>query len=289
MRPPALYRTFTSREQIDDEYDIRRAVPDAERHLARYVQESARTRAELDCRLGIHYGPTLPERLDVFPAAPEAPVLVFIHGGYWRSRSPRDFSCMARGPVAAGVTVVLVGYALCPQVTIDEIVRQARSALAWIHEHAGELSGDRDRIHVAGHSAGGHLVGMLLATDWEPDHGVPGDAIKGACTLSGLFDLAPFPHSFLQPALRLTAEQVQRCSPIRHLPDDAGPLIVTYGGRESSELRRQSEDFLAAWRARGLPAERVDQPDRNHYTAIEDFLDAGSPLCRAVIRQIEGK
>jgi arylformamidase len=289
VRPHALYRGFTTQEELDAEYDIARSVADPQRHLDTFAAESARAREELECRLDVPYGPTRPERLDLFPAGPGAPVLVFLHGGYWRARSARDFSFVARGPVAAGVSVAVVEYALCPEVTIEEIVRQSRAAVAWLHEHVSELGADPERLHVAGHSAGGQLVGMLLATDWERDYRVPREVIAGACAISGLFDLAPLRHSFLQPALQLTEGQVRRASPINRLPGSAPPLLVTYGGRESAELRRQSEDFLEAWRGRGLSGERLDQPEANHYTAVEGFVDPESALCRAVLRQIGGQ
>jgi arylformamidase len=281
MRPRGLYRQFTSQADLDAQYDTSRATPDAARQLDRFQAESERARSELDCRLDVPYGPTRPERLDYFPASPEAPLLVFIHGGYWRARSARDFSFVARGPVRAGVSVAVVEYALCPQVSVSEIVRQCRAAVAWLHCRGHE------QINVTGHSAGGHLVGMLLATDWEADwRDVPGDVIRSACTISGLFDLAPFPYTWLQPALQLTWEEVVRLSPLYHLPDRAGPLLVSYGGRETAELRRQSEDFLAAWRARALDGELLVQAEADHYSAIWGLSDPDSPLCRALLRQV---
>jgi arylformamidase len=281
MSPRALYRQFASQAELDAEYDVSRTTPDAARRLQRFQADSEQTRAELECRLDVPYGPTRAERLDLFPAARGAPLLVFIHGGYWRARSARDFSLVARGPVGAGVSVAVIEYALCPRVSLTEIVRQCRAAVAWLR---GE--GHRD-IHVAGHSAGGHLVGMLLATEWEADwRDVPGDVIRSGCAISGLFDLAPFPYTWLQPALQLTWEEVLRLSPLHHLPARSGPLLVSYGGRETAELRRQSDDFLEAWRAHGLPGELCPQADADHYSAISGFADADSPLCRALLRQI---
>jgi arylformamidase len=182
------------------------------------------------------------------------------------------------------VATVVVNYALCPEVTIDEIVRQVRAAVAWTYGNAASFGGDREHIHVAGHSAGGHLTAMLLETDWEDVYGLPGDIVKGACVISGLFDLAPFPYTFLQPKLQLTWDQVLRNSPILHLPEWSPPLLVTYGEDEPSELRRQSEDFFTAWKEKGLPGGLLPLPGKNHYDVIDGFLDAESPLCSAILR-----
>lgn len=213
-------------------------------------------------------------------------MLLFIHGGYWHSLSSKEFSFVAQGPVSEGVTTVVMNYALCPNVTIDEIVRQSRAVVAWLSDNAEQYGGDSDRIHVSGHSAGGHLTAMLLATDWEAEYGKPSDVIEGACSISGLFDLEPFPYTWLQPKLQLTWGQVRRNSPIRHIPDTAPPLILTYGGEEPPEMGRQSEDFLDTWSEAGLEGQYLPQPDDNHFTAIEGFLDPESPLCTAILEQI---
>jgi arylformamidase len=283
-----LYREFETQEQLDEQYDVESAVDDFGQYAEFFVEQSATAREELDAHLDVSFGPTLAEHVDIFPAdRADAPVLLFIHGGYWHSLSSKEFSFVARGPVSAGVTTVVMNYALCPAVTIDEIVRQSRAVVAWLSEHAEAYGGDGDRIHVAGHSAGGHLTAMLLATEWEAEYGLPSDVIDGACSISGLFDLAPFPYTWLQPKLQLTWGQVRRNSPIRHVPDSAPPLIVTYGGEEPSEMRRQSDDFLDEWERNGLDGRHLPQPGDNHFTAIEGFLDADSPLCRAILEQIE--
>lgn len=282
-----LYRDFETQEELDEQYNVGEAVDDYEQYKEFYVEESERTREELDAHLDVSFGPTLAEHADVFPADdPDAPVLVFIHGGYWRSLSSKEFSFVANGPVAAGVTTVVVNYALCPNVTIDEIVRQCRAAVAWLADDAEAYGGDSDRIHVAGHSAGGHLTAMLLTTDWEGEYGLPPDVIEGACAISGLFDLEPFPYTWLQPKLQLTWGQVRRNSPIRHIPESAPPLIVTYGGEEPSEMRRQSEDFLDEWERNGLEGRHLPQPDDDHFSAIDGFLDPESPLCSAILEQM---
>lgn len=275
-----LYRNFATQEELDAQYDLENTVENISLYADFYAKESEKVRAKLEHRLDVPFGPTLAEHLDLYPAPDlkhPAPILVYLHGGYWRSRTSKEFGFVARGPASRGVATVLVNYALCPKVTIDEIVRQVRAAVVWTYGNATSFGGDPERIHVAGHSAGGHLTAMLLTTDWEGDYRLPKDIVKGACAISGLFDLAPFPYTFLQPKLQLTWDQALRNSPILHLPDEAPPLIVAYGEDEPPELRRQSEDFFAAWRAKGLTGDLLPLPNKNHYDVIDGFLDAGSP------------
>ena len=282
-----LYLSFRTQAEIDEQYDVESSVPDFGRYVDFFLSNSARVRKELGPRLDVPFGPTTAETLDIYPAArPDAPIHMFIHGGYWHSLSSKEFSFVAEGLVAAGASVVINNYALCPQVTITEIVRQNRAAIAWLYRNAAAFGGNRNRIYVSGHSAGGHLTAMLLATDWERDFGLPADLVKGGTAISGLFDLEPFVHSWLQPKLRLTPDEIHRMSPIRHVPDRASPLTVTFGGDESAEFRRQSETFLAAWTGKGLDGRYLDLPSRNHFTVLEDYMDSGSPLCRSILRQM---
>lgn len=281
-----LYRDFATQEELDGQYDLTRTVPDLGFYDRFYGEESALVRAELDHRLDVPFGPTLAEHVDIYPAGDGAPVFIYVHGGYWARRTSREFGFVARGPVSRGVATVVTNYALCPYVTMDEIVRQTRAAVAWVYRNARSFGGDPERIHVAGHSAGGHLTSMLLSTPWEDDYGLPTDIIKSATVISGLFDLAPFPYTGLQPKLQLTWDQVQRNSPILHIPHQAPPLLVAYGEDEPSEMVRQSEDYLAAWKSGGLEGDRLVLSGKNHYDVIDGFLDAKSPLCSAVLRRI---
>jgi len=288
-----LYRDFATQEDLDAEYNLEQTVPDVSLYADFYLQESEKVRAEMKYHLDVPFGPTLAEHADLYPApgtkpgdGGTAPVLVYVHGGFWAMRTSKEFGFVARGPASKGVATVVVNYALCPYVTMDEIVRQTRAAVAWTYKSAASFGGDPERIHVAGHSAGGHLTAMLLTTDWEGDYGLPADIIKGACAISGLFDLAPFPYTFAQPKLQLTWEQVSRNSPILHVPDAAPSLLLAYGEDETAELKRQSEDFLTAWKAKSLDADLLSLPGKNHYDVIDGFLDAGSPLCSALLERM---
>lgn len=282
-----LYRDFATQEELDAEYNLTAIFPESAASYEVFCErESERVRSELDHRLNVPFGPTLAEHVDLYPAGETAPVLIYVHGGFWYLRTSQEFGFVARGPISRGIATVIVNYDLCPRVTIDEIVRQTRAAVAWVYENARSFGGDAGRIHIAGHSAGGHLVAMLLATDWEGEYGLPGDVVKSAAAISGLYDLAPFPYTFLQPQLQLGWDQVLRNSPVLHIPDAAPPLLVAYGEEETDEFKRQSEAFLSAWRANGLDGERLLLAGKNHYEVIDGFLDAESPLCSAVLEQM---
>lgn len=281
-----LYRDFTSQEELDHEYNPSAALPESAALIAGWTARSEKARASHPCERGLRYGPTLDEHLDLYPAGPGAPLHVFIHGGYWRRFGATGHGFVAPALLAEGVSVAVLNYALCPEVTIDEIVRQVRAALAWLHAHAGRWGCDPARITVSGHSAGGHLAAMAMLTDWRGRYGLPEDLVKGGLAISGLFDLAPFPYSWLQPALQLTWDQVRRNSPLLHVPARAAPLDVAVGGEESAEFRRQSADFHAAWRARGLEGELIEVRGAHHFTVVEELERPGSPLLASLLRRV---
>ena len=274
-----LYRDFETTEAIDAEYDMGIVVGDVAPHFAFYIEQSERARAELDALLDVPFGPTVEETLDIFPAAsPDAPIVVFIHGGYWRRLSSKEFSYVARGLVTRGITAVVTNYALCPKVTIPEITRQSRAAVAFVRNTAIAFNGDRERIFVAGHSAGGHLSARTLCTRWADDYGLPADVVKGAFGISGLYDLRPIRYASIQCAVQLDEDVIQKESPLFHIPDSAPPFVALVGGDESREFRRQSRTFIDAWCGAGLHGEYVEADGKNHFTVIDDFNDPDSAL-----------
>tara|TARA_R110002096_G_scaffold202521_1_gene387246 strand:+ start:674 stop:1543 length:870 start_codon:yes stop_codon:yes gene_type:complete len=281
-----LYRQFDTQAQLDAEYDVDGQTPDFPMIVKQLLDKSAEARATLPHTADVPYGPTRSETLDVFHAAckdaAKPPVLVFFHGGYWRQLTAKEFSFVALGLARAGVTVVIPTHALCPNVTIDEITRQARAAVAWTARNAVEIDVDPSRLFVGGHSAGAHLTLMSLLTDWSGDYGLA-DPIRGAVPISGLYDLRPLPFTCVGPSLQLTAAQIERNSPmLLELPDKAPPLLASYGEAETAEFRRQSEDMLRRWRECGLTAETLRQPGRNHFTAITDLMQHDSMLTRSI-------
>ena len=286
-----LYSNFTTQAEIDAQYDASAAVPDAAACLRHYTDQAKRARETLPCLLDVPYGPTLDETLDIFPAAqPNAPVWVFIHGGYWRALSSKDFSGVALGPHALGFTTVVINYALCPVVTIDEIVRQVRASVAWVVRniagHAGGYGGDASRIVLGGHSAGGHLTAMALQTRWVERYGLPANPIAAAVLVSGVYDLHPLRYSYLQPAIQLDDGLIQRNSPGLKVQATPTPLLMTWGAQESPEFARQSTDFHNGWVAGGGRSELLAQEGANHFSAIHGFEDAASPLCQWMARAV---
>ena len=280
---PAIFRHY-DRPALDAEYNNRVKVKDAMAWIARYGAESARARAELPMRFDVPYGPHHAERLDVFPADGRgpAPIHVFVHGGYWHRLDKADFSFVVRGLRPAGALTVVINYALIPSVDLDTLVAQCRRAVAWVHEHAAELGGDPARLFVSGHSAGGHLTAMLLATDWRT-LGRPADTVKGGCAISGLYDLEPIRLCYLNDVLGLTPDVARRQSPIT-LPAPAGSLILAVGADEGPEYHRQTNELAMAWGVK--PAAILDLPGHNHFSVVAELESPRSALARAIQHQM---
>ncbi|HXD98492.1 MAG TPA: alpha/beta hydrolase [Candidatus Acidoferrum sp.] len=281
-----VFRDY-DQKALDAEYNNRVKVKDALEWMARAGAESARARAELPLRFDVAYGTHHGERLDVFPAAKPgpAPVHVFIHGGYWQRMDKADFSFVVRGLRPAGALTVAVNYGLVPSIDLDELVRQCRAAVAFVHRHAREWGGDPERISVSGHSAGGHLVAMLLATDWAA-FGAPGDVVKAGCAISGLYDLEPIRLCYLNDVLKLTPEVARRNSPVHLAPSRPTPLILALGGTEGPEYHRQTDELAGAWRARGVPIEVLDLAGHDHFSIVAELESPFSPLAQAIQGQM---
>lgn len=276
-----VYRGYDSAE-FERQYNARLLVPESEQIVADFGARSERFRARAGCRLDVSYGPTGRERLDVFPGAGRrCPVLMYVHGGYWRSRDKESYSFLAEPLVRAGATVVVISYSHCPHVTLDQIVRQVRGACAWVWNNIDEYGGDHHRFYVCGNSAGGHLTAMMAATEWpEVDHELPSDLIKGAMSLSGLFDLEPLLLHSINQTLHMDAATARRNSPVGLKPTLGGPFISAVGGDESDEFKRQSRELADAWKQAGAQAEYVEVAGRNHFTIVGDLVQPDYVLLR---------
>ncbi len=282
-----IYRDMDLAE-LDRQYDARATVNDIAPFLARYADLSAAARRDLDVIADVSFGQRPEEVMDIFPAGENAPVFIFIHGGYWRLLSKDESSFFAPCFVERGIAAIAVNYALAPAASLDEIVRQVRAAVSHIWRESDRYGIDRTRIHVGGSSAGGHLAGMLLSKGWQSGFGVPDDLIAGAMTASGLFDLEPVRLCHPNEWIRLDEASAHRNSPIHHLPDDGCPLLVTWAGSDTGEFKRQSRDYAGAWRRSGFPVSEFEVADRNHFDIILDLADPARDLTRRVFTMIDG-
>ena len=290
------------------EYNNRALVPEHAAIFARWQADSAAARARLRTSTGamldIAYGAGPKETLDFFPARrpppgthasthvrgalhAHPPILVFIHGGYWRSLDKSDFSYIAAPFVEHGVAVAVVNYELCPTVTIETITRQMLAAHTWLFLHAGQWGCDPHRIYTSGHSAGGHLAAMMLAAQWPRWHGtLPADLIKGCISISGVHDLAPMVHTpFLNADLRLKPADVPRLSPAWLPLASHAPLVTAVGADESSEFIRQCDVLANRWKA-NLHA-NLHLAARNHFTACDALGEPDHALFQKALELIQ--
>ncbi|HEV2609127.1 MAG TPA: alpha/beta hydrolase [Noviherbaspirillum sp.] len=264
--------------------NARAAIPDHPYIFTRWVKESAHARRTNAALLDIAYGDASGERLDFFPASRGgAPLLVFIHGGWWRSLDKSDFSFVAGKFVRAGFNVALTNYTLAPAAPVAGLVRQQLDALAWLYRHADQYDFDARRIVVAGHSAGAHLAAMMMAARWPLlGDDLPLDLVKGGILLSGIYDLEPVRHAdFVNADLKLGADDVGPLSPAWMPQAHPAPFLTAVGGLESDEFKRQNGLIAERWKEN----HRADiaLPDANHLTICDAFAQPGHPLFEASI------
>jgi arylformamidase len=273
-----LYRGM-DRSQLDAAYNNTAAVPERDAIVADWAAHSATVRREHAGHLDLTYGDSPRERLDLFLAAnPKAPTLAFIHGGYWQMSDKESFAFFAEGLLPLGINLAVVEYTLAPAARLDRIVAEVRRSVQWLAEHLGDYGADPAQLYVAGHSAGGHLTAMTM----------PLPVVRGGLAISGIYDLEPIRLNYLNKKLGLDAAEVERNSPLLHLPGAAGELVVAYGTQELPELRRQSIDYGQAWTERGLPGYLLAVDGANHFTILEALAKPRGALTRALLDMIGG-
>ncbi len=290
VTPPRVFRQF-DRDGLDAEYNNRDKVADFAEYLAGYTRRSWETRQELAGAADVPYGPSAAETLDIFrtgnagPDGVPAPVHVFFHGGYWQALSKNEFSYVVNALAGMDALTVIVNYALIPEVDMDELVAQCRRALVWVWNHAPEHGGDPSRIVISGHSAGGHLVGMMAATDWPAlDPGCPRDLVKQGLSISGLMDLEPIRLCYLNEVLGLDGDAARRNSPALLENRSGTELLCVHGGLEGEEYRRQSDSLAARWEH--TASHSLEGHD--HFS-IAMLLDQPESVLSSLLREMMGK
>lgn len=257
-------------------------------HVRRYEELSEELVRAMPGELDVPYGGAGPRQtLDIFtPETGKAPVLIFIHGGYWyfNSKDPRRFP--AKEFIPRSIAWVPINYRLVPNVTMTEVVADVRNAVKWLYEHSADYGCDRERIYVSGNSAGGHLTAELLSDDWPDLYDLPGDVVKGACAISGLYDLEPLLKCEPNEKLKLDPVSAKRYSPIYHLSRQPTPAIIACGANESAEFRRQTSSYAECREQAGYPVTHMEIAGHDHFSIIGELANPESPLFQAIIGMI---
>ena len=278
-----LWRAF-DQEALDTELNLRQRTPEHVEFFSRWAAESAVVRCNQNCRLDLAYGDQESQTLDLFlPANKPAPLLTFVHGGYWQSLDKGDFSFLAPAFVSRGIAFASLNYTLAPNAPIDQMVEEVRQAVAWLFERSGDYGVDAEQIAICGHSAGGHLACMAHSADWSARLGETTSPLRFCCSVSGIYQLEPLRHSYQQDVLRIDPASVSKLSPQSAVPEaSVGPLVLAVGSEEPSEFIAQQAEYLTAWRAAGHIGQEISLPGRHHFSAVEALSEADHPLYSAV-------
>jgi arylformamidase len=271
-----IWRGMT-RDQLDAAYNNGAAVAHSTATRDRWAARSAKLRAADGETLELAYGPKPRNQIDLFKSgAPDAPLLVFIHGGYWQRNDKETFACMAEGPLARGFDVALIGYTLAPDATLTQIVDETHAAIRWLRREAPRHGAGNGRLAVSGWSAGGHLTAMAADLD----------EVDATLAISGIYDIEPCRLNYLNEKLHLTEDEVVALSPIRHLPKTAKPMMVAYGVNELPEMQRQSRDYAQARNDAGLATELLPLPGHDHFSVLDELQKPNGKLTEALCRLV---
>jgi arylformamidase len=279
-------------KELDDAYDQSKYAPNIQQVIGRYASNSETARQHLGPPKRLSYGPTAIEGADLYPTArPNAPINIFVHGGAWRGGLAKNYAAQAELLVNAGAHYIALDFINVLEANGDlmPMADQVRRGIAWVYKNAASFGGDPNRIYVSGHSSGGHLGGVTLITDWQKDHGVPGDVIKGAVLGSGMYDLKPVRLSARSNYVKFTDEVEQALSTQRHLNKINTPVVLAHGTLETPEFQRQTRDFASALKAANKPVQFLLGQGYNHFELNETFANPYGVLGRAVLEQMKLK
>ena len=276
--------------QVRHQYDIAQWVTKATEWQQQYVQASEQVLQEHIGHVDLNYGDHSRQSLDLFVPTDHrepVPILIFIHGGYWRANSKDTRRFPAPVVHQEGVAWCPINYRLAPEVKLTDIVADVRSAIAWLYHHAFEYGCDPNKFFISGNSAGGHLVAMTQLTGWHQQYNLPENIIKGGCAISGLFDLEPLLFAEPNDWLRMDIDEAKRFSPLTHEEFINYPMIVTCGERESDEFRRQSKDYANKLSNQGIQVDYFEMLDDDHFSIIGRLADKHSRLFQACMKMIK--
>ena len=263
------------RSALDAAYNNTAAVgiPKRDQYVGGWATRSDALRKTREAKADLRYGSAPRQRLDLFPCGRAgAPTLAYIHGGYWQMNDKEPYAFFGEALLPAGFNLALIEYTLAPEARLDQIVAEVRAAVTWVIDHAAEHGGDARRVFVAGHSAGGHLTAAAMSDQ----------RLAGGIAISGIYELEPVRLNYLNDKLRLDEAEAARNSPIRHLPSHAAPLVVAVGLGELPELIRQSEEYWAAWQAKGLRGQCLPLPEHDHFSILEELAQPSGRLFTAL-------
>jgi arylformamidase len=251
------------------------AVAESAEIVAGWERRSTELRGRYSDHLDLRYGPRERNRIDFIKAAEKGPTLMFIHGGYWQMRAKEVFTLFAEGPMAHGINVALFGYTLAPDATLDDIVTEIRQGLDFLAAQLPGLGGDASRIVVSGWSAGGHLTSMALSHRH----------VKAGMAISGIYDLEPIRHSYLNVKLGLDEAMSRRNSPVLQAGGAMKPLSLVAGSAELPLLRKQTADFAGHRANYGLPVTYEEIPGADHFTIMNELASPAGRIT-TLIRQL---
>ena len=267
---------------LDIEYDNGARVPEFPEILSQWQSDAQTYRNTASATLDLSYGDHARQKTDIFDLdeKDKKPLVVFIHGGYWRALGRETFSHLARGLNDRGFGVVIPSYQLCPAVTIDDIITDIRLLCAWVWRNY------QRKIIVTGHSAGGHLAAAMVATNWT-EFDLPGDLVPAGLGISGLYDLRPLIATKLNETLKLDDTSARKASPLLWPTPQQKVFQAWVGGDESAEFIRQSDTIAACWTGAGAPTASVAVPNKNHFTVIAELTDATSDMTNMIAKLTE--
>jgi len=272
------------KEKLEREYSPSSCIDDIAVPLGKYssLSRAARVNLKDQCHRNVKYGPEERAHMDIFIPKGDGPfpVHIFIHGGYWQELSKAESSFAAPNFLDHNIIFIALDYTLAPDASLSQIIDQVRQGMRWIVGHIDAYGGNKDNITLSGSSAGAHLVAEILSGD---EGHCP---VKGACMVSGIYDLRPLVLTYVNDLLGLSMAEAIEVSPQFHIPKAACPVIFSYGSNETDEFKRQTEIYKAAWQKAGHKASFIPMAGFNHFDIILELNNRNSPLFRAILDQI---